>query len=1188
VSLADLLTTLERLDVRVTLDGERLRVNAPRGALSEPLRRELAERRSELIEFLRAGAPPSSAPDPRVDGATLDRRRQYWRQRFPGPIPALELPTDRPRPPQPAAAGVRHAFALPAAAVASLHRSALPGGVRAALLAGFVALLHRYTTEAAIVVAAVVADRDRNDAPGRPADALLIDVDLADDPGFAALAARVDDTLRGALAHALPLATVVEAIAADGAATSTAPVQVCVVLDHGPAERVAGPLELTLDIRERPDGGLDAVLEYRADLFDGATIARMAGHYAALLTAGAADATRSVSRLPLLDADETRQLLVDWNRTSTDYPRDRPIHHLFADVAAARPDAVALAFRDTTLTYRELDRRSSQLANHLVSLGVGPERLVGIWMERSLEVVVAILASLKAGAAYAPLDLAAPPERLGFMLADGKIDLVLSQAHMAGRLPADGARVIRVDADWPSIDGRSDVPPRVAADAESLAYVMYTSGSTGEPKGVAVTHRNVVRLVRDTDYVCLGPDEVFLLLAPLSFDASTLEIWGSLLNGGRLAIAPPGVPSVSDLGALLSRHRVTTLWLTAGLFHQVVDADVQVLRGLRQLLAGGDVLSVPHVRRVLAELPGCRLVNGYGPTEGTTFTCCHTITEASAARRSVPIGRPIANTRVYVLDAHRQPVPVGVPGELWIGGDGVARGYFNRPELSAERFVVHRFADGREERLYRSGDLVRYLPGGDVEFLGRRDSQVKLRGFRIELGEIEATLARHPAVRDAVVTIQGDGADKRLVAHVVLDGAVAAAELARFTVERLPGYMVPSAFVSLDTLPLTANGKVDRRRLPPPPATAPSDRPASDPPRTELERRLVRVWEEVLGVSSIGVHDDFFELGGHSLLAVRLFARLEEVIGRKVPVALLFQAPTVAQLAELLGQSEWEGSWHVVVPIQPAGSRAPMFAVPGVDGNVIGLRELAQLLGEDQPFYGLQSRGLDGRERAFTRVEDIAEHFVREMRAVRPHGPYCLLGVCMGGVVAFEMAQQLHAAGEEVRFLGLIDTWPPVALPRRRARLWTQPPFTFVHFVMMRAVLYRQLMSQMTRKEALQFLREKLHVLKEMIVQRDPFRGDATELHQAGVTQANLVAFQSYRPRPYPGPAVFFRAEERQVVQVSDLRLVWQGLTTALEIINVPGQDTGLALREPHVRVLADKLQAALRAAAARCQASAR
>jgi amino acid adenylation domain-containing protein len=1117
-------------------------------------------------------------------GDLLERLRAYWRNHLGALPPPLELPTDQARPRQSSPVAGSHAFTLPRALADSLRRLARQEGVTPfmMMLAGFKATLARCTGQTDIVLGTPVANRNQLELEsivGLFANTLVLRTDLSGDPTFRELLGRVREVSLGAYAHQdMPFEKLVEELKPDRRLGRNPLFQISFVFQSGAADgggfdfvTVGSPFDLTLFVREASDGGLSSTIEYRRDLFRPDTIARLAGHYRTLLAGAAADPDGRLSTLPLVEAAELHRILVEWNATTTFYPRERSIHGLFEDQVAATPDGIAVAFEGTTLTYRELDRRANRLAHYLRSLEVRPERPVGLWMERSIEMIVAILGVLKAGGVYVPFDLMAPPDRIGFMLRDARIDVLLTQARMLTRLPAHGARAVCLDVEQPAIAAQPHTPLGDETTGDSLAYIMYTSGSTGEPKGVAVTHRNVVRLVRATDYANFGPDEVILQLAPLSFDASTFEVWGALLNGGRLAVAPPGVLSVDELGALLARHRVTTLWLTAGLFHQVVDQRIEVLRPVRQLLAGGDVLSVPHVRRLLAALPDCRFVNGYGPTEGTTFTCCHTIAGEAGLERSVPIGRPIANTRVYVLNRDRQPVPIGVRGELWIAGDGLARGYVDRPELTAERFMVQRLSDTIEERLYRSGDLARWLDNGTLEFLGRQDSQVKLRGFRVELGEVESILAQNPRVRDVAVVVRpGPTGDKRLVAYVVSDDPLAARELRELLRGKLPEYMVPAVFTQLERLPLTSNGKVDRARLPEP---AESREPSATAvlPRNDMERRMVGIWEEVLGVSGIGTRDNFFDLGGHSLLASRLFVRIEQELGIQLPIATLFEAPTVEGLAAVVRDGGRPSGWRSLVAIHPAGSRTPLFAIPGVGGNVIGYSDLARVMGPDQPFYALQSTGLDGSEKPLVRIGDIAARFLREIREVQPEGPYHLVGACMGGVVAYEMAQQLRAAGAQVGLLALLESWPPVTVS---PRVLTPDAQALLGLMVDRIRLYLRTFSQLHGRERFDYLLERVRMITQILAQRDAFRGDRSELHLRLVMQANLLALRHYDPQVYAGRAVLFRAEGRKVGADDDRRLAWQELAAGgLEICTVPGDDSGTMLEEPHVRVVASRLK---------------
>ncbi|MHB9008622.1 MAG: amino acid adenylation domain-containing protein, partial [Limisphaerales bacterium] len=562
----------------------------------------------------------------------------------------------------------------------------------------------------------------------------------------------------------------------------------------------------------------------------------------------------------------------------------------------ATPDAVAVVFGARSLSYRQLNARANHLAWRLRRFVTAPEPLIGICAERSLEMLIGLLAILKAGGAYVPLDPDHPRERLAFILEDCQVPVLLTQRGLTERLPKPPPARLLLDA----LTGEEPVNPPLRSDADSLAYVMYTSGSTGRAKGTLIPHRGVVRLVKDTDYATFGPDEVFLQLASLSFDASTFEIWGPLLNGGCLVIMPPGPPSLGQIGEAIRQHGVTTLWLTAGLFHLMVDHAVEKLRPLRQLLAGGDVLSVAHVRRALQALPGVRLVNGYGPTENTTFTCCYSIPANLGPVERIPIGKAIARTEVHVLDENQQPVPPGVEGELCVGGDGLARGYLNQPELTAERFVTVPWMSGPAARLYRTGDRACRRPDGTYDFLGRQDQQVKLRGFRIEPGEIEAALGRCPDVREAAVVVreEADG-DKQLVAWVVpRNGNTPAIEaLRRRLAGILPDHLVPSAFGFIEALPLTPNGKVDRRALQRRRPAAPGTPASQAIPLTATQMELAADWRTLLTVDEVAPGTHFFDLGGHSLLAMRLTARIRERWGVELSLPDLFAAPTLEGMA---------------------------------------------------------------------------------------------------------------------------------------------------------------------------------------------------------------------------------------------------------------------------------------------------
>jgi amino acid adenylation domain-containing protein len=528
--------------------------------------------------------------------------------------------------------------------------------------------------------------------------------------------------------------------------------------------------------------------------------------------------------------------------------------------------------------------------------------------------MVGLLGILKAGGAYVPLDPQYPKERLAFMLEDAKVGVLVTQEGLLEKLPQSQGGVVSLDGDWGEISQESGENPGGEVNGENLAYVIYTSGSTGLPKGVAVEHRGVLRLLIGVEYARFDGTQTFFHLSSISFDAATFELWGALLHGSRCIIYPSNLPTPKDLGAVLHKYQVSTLWLTSSLFNAVLDDAPEALSGIRQLLTGGEALSVHHVKRALSQLPETEIINGYGPTESTTFTCCYSIPrQLDGVPSSIPIGRPIGNTQVYLLDARLELVPIGIPGELYIGGDGLARGYLNRPELTAEKFIANPFCADPASRLYKTGDLARYLPDGNIEFLGRMDNQVKIRGYRIELSEIEVTLKHHPSVREAVVIARDDVAgDKRLVAYLIASPAQhpAPQQLRDFLKEKLPEYMIPNVFMFLKSLPRTPSGKVDRRALPVPEGGRPELARDYVAPRNETQKLLTTIWLEVLKLEKVGIYDNFFDLGGHSLLATRVVSKIREVFRIELPLRALFETPTMAGLSSHIEAIRCAGGEH--------------------------------------------------------------------------------------------------------------------------------------------------------------------------------------------------------------------------------------------------------------------------------------
>jgi amino acid adenylation domain-containing protein len=881
-------------------------------------------------------------------------------------------------------------------------------------------------------------------------------------------------------------------------------------------------------------------------VFDSPTIERMAADCRSLFEGIVDAAEPELNEGRVLTPEVRRRVLVEWNATAVEYPRHATLASLFEAQVARRPDAVALVYGELTVSYAELNAQANRIAHALRASGVGPDVRVGLYLERSVELVAGVLGILKAGGAYVPLDPSYPPARLAFMLEDTAAPMVLAMQARQPALPAHAIRVLCLD-DEAVLARHSPDNPAPVAGADCLAYVIYTSGSTGQPKGVMVEQRSVARLVCGANYASFGADETFLLLAPLAFDASTFELWGALLHGARCVLHPEPVPTAAGLEAVIAQHGVSTLWLTAALFNAVIDERPHALRGLRQLLTGGEALSVAHVRRALAALPGVRLINGYGPTESTTFACCHPIpTDLPASCGSIPIGRPIANTEVFVLDTQRQPVPVGVEGELYIGGAGLARGYLGRAELTAEKFVAHPFSEVPGARLYRTGDRVRWRADGVLEFLGRFDHQVKLRGFRIEPGEIEAALCALPGVAQAAVLLREDRAgERRLVAYVCGQGTDAEALRAQLA-QDLPAHMLPSAIVVLDALPLTANGKLDRAALPPPaPEHAGSAMYSDDRlPRDIVERHLLGIWESMFERSDIAVDQDFFAIGGHSLLAVRLVDAIARTFGTRLPLdTFWFRGGTIRDIAAVLRESGGV-HWPLRVAIRPGGDRPPLFCLHTIGGNLFHYFDLARALAPGQPVFGLNALGVDGRQAPRCRVGDIAADCIAAMREVQPLGPYRLAGFSSGGMVAFEMAQQLRAAGESVSVLALIDTYAPG-----------------VHLRVPGGGLLERVGGRLQPYMNRQRL---MHALLNTIG-RTPRRGfpDAASAH--------WWAHWSYRPRHYPGRVDLYVAEESRR-EASRPCLGWSDVASGLHIHPVAGSH-GLMVKQPVVQDLARQLQ---------------
>ena len=1114
----------------------------------------------------------------RLSDERLDPSLDWWTERLEG-MPSLDLPWDRPRPAGTSFDGACHRFEVPPVLGRRLRefaraRRATPFMV---LLAAFNALLHRITGAVDLPVGCPTAGRMM---PGSEAligcfvNPVVMRCDASGDPSFEELVDRVRRVTLDSLTHAeMRFERLVERLSPARVQGMNPLFQVLfqvlafppstlslgdgIDVDSSLIDRRGATVDLAWTLVSEGDG-FRAQVEYATALFQEPTVRGMAGRFLALLEGALEEPTARISELPILSSSEKQRILGEWNDTSTPYPRDRSIVDLFSDQVRRDPEATAIAAADLRLSYAELARRADRLAGALIEAGVGRETPVGLCMDRSPEMIVGMLAALRAGGAYVPLDPGYPDERLAFMVQDAGIRAIVVASDDERRRFGPAITVLGCDAG-------SDTAPATAPGAGDLAYVLYTSGSTGTPKGVAIEHRAVVRLVRDTDYVTIGPGDRVAHVSHPSFDATTFEVWGALLNGAATVILDSDtVLEPPRLARELRARGVTELFLTTALFNAVADEVPTAFRSLRTVMFGGEAVDPARVRKVLAAEPPERLLHVYGPTECTTFATWQRVTEVDAAAATIPIGRPIANTRAWVVDPHGSIVPAGVPGELLLGGDGLARGYHGRPALTRERFVDAPFGTG--ERVYRTGDRVRREQDGSIVFLGRLDRQVKVRGFRIELGEVEAALASHPAVRECVVAARETGpGDRRLVAWVVADGdPPASADLSGFLSGHLPRYMLPSAYVVVDAMPLNRNGKVDVNALPDPPAPV-----GAEAPLTETEALLAEVWRDILGVPEVGRTDDFYDLGGHSLLAVRLFSEIEQRTGRRLPVSIFDRGLTIAAVAECLERESTVPGTDFLIPILSGGSRPPLFLVHGGGGHVFVYRWLASHLDGCRRIFGFNLKGVRRADLPRT-VEEMAEHYLRDLEVAWPEGPCLLGGYSFGGVVAWEMARRLRARGRAVPILVLIEaTDDLLQMHRAPVRAWRKVRRAGGQLVRGIAQLARTPPSGWPA-----IVSRRLEIARPALWDRPPDPRQETADEAAAMMAASRWAVRHYRPGRYAGRTLYFRAAG-QVRRP----IVWRSLADDLEVVVIPGNEHASFLWEENAPVVAEVLDARLREA---------
>ncbi|MBD2603275.1 amino acid adenylation domain-containing protein [Scytonema hofmannii FACHB-248] len=1130
----------------------------------------------------------------------LQEQLAYWKQKLAGKIEILELPTDYPRPAIARYQGSAVYFTINQEIAAKFQKLCESQGATLfmGLLGVFSTLLMRYSGQEDFLIGTPIANRNRKeieDLIGFFVNTLIIKSDLSGSPDFLTLLLRIKEETLQAYAHQdVPFERIVEEIQPERNLSYNPLFQVMFVLQNAPMgklelpqlqltplelEQVTAKFDLTLSMVET-EQGLQGEWEYSRDLFAEATINRMVEHFQTLLASIVTNPQESIIELQLLTVTEQHQLLMQCYKKQLELIQDKSIHQLFELQVEKTPEAVAVVFQEQQLTYWELNQRVNQLAHYLQSLGVKPEVRVGISIERSLDMIVGLLGILKAGGTYIPLDPAYPLERLAYIIEDTHLSILLTKQQFGSKLPDNQTILVCLDSDWQQIAQHSQENPVSGINLQNLAYIIYTSGSTGKPKGVAISHQSLVNFttVAIKEYEITAQDRVLQFFS-ISFDAAVEQIYTCLIVGATLLLRTDEmILSAKNFWQYCRNWQLTFLSLPTAYWHQLTSEIIpenMIPESLRIVIFGGEEALLENVKRwqkSVANLPHTpQLLNSYGPTEATVVTSIYRCN--STEEISLPIGKPIYNSQCFVLDRYLQLVPVGVLGELYIGGDALARGYLNRPALTSEKFIPHPFSSEPGARLYKTGDLVRYLPDGNIQFLGRIDNQVKIRGFRIELGEIEEVLNQHPDVLNAVVITGVDsGGNKSLVGYIVpaTEQLNSENKLRTFLKEKLPDYMVPANFIILDSLPLTPNGKVDRNALSALNVERKIDSNQQILPRTPLEYKLVGIWEEILQISSIGVTENFFDLGGHSLLAIRLIAAIEQRLGCNLPVVTLFREGTIEKIAALIEQERTTSDLDVLVPLQTKGNLPPLFLLHQAGGYALSYSLFAQTLGQERPVYALQARGLDGKQPPLDTIEAMAASYINAIREILPSGPYLLGGHSLGGLIAFEMTAQLEAAGEQVENLLIIDTHPPLSTLENDASLEDDAGILCfmveqigIHFNTTINISYEEVSS---RNQEAQF-----EYVLQILQQSEVIPPDLGRNFIAGlvnVYKTNVQASLRYQPQTVKAAISLFKTASLAEQFPDDATVGWGELTTdQVRVCCLTGEHQTI-MREPHVKKL--------------------
>ena len=1137
------------------------------------------------------GANALDVPD--LSPEERSKQIEYWRRHLAAELPQLQLPFDYARPAEESRRCAVERFELPEGLARSLKRLAEKSSrsLYVTLLSGAAVLMQRYSGQDEMLLGA-------SGTAENPENLLPLRLDLSGNPKFLEFEPRVGAALAEASAHAgVPLSEIVQEVRPGQESGGNPLFNVSVTQasqlprDVSPADASSAGFREDLEFSFGDDGEkLCGAITYATDLFDRATITAMAQHLQNLLAGACEDPSKAVSALAVLGAEERKRIVYEWNDTRAEYP-NCCAHELFERQAAKTPDLTAVVYEGKTLSYRELNERANQVAHYLRKRGVTPDTLIGLCLNRTPEMAIGLLGIWKSGGAYVPLDPAYPHERLSYMMQDSAAKFLLTSSELRHLFPSAADKMILVDADWKQIAKESSANPDPGAAPSNLAYVMYTSGSTGEPKGAMIVHSGLVNYLTWA-IGAYGVEEgrSVPVHSSISFDLTVTSMYPALLSGGHVELLREDVGAQNLIAALKKADKRSLVKITPAhleLLGQQISPQ-EAAGVTKTFVIGGEALLAENLSLWREYAPATHLINEYGPTETVVGCCVYEVRPPDPKTGPVAIGRPIANTQLYILDANLQPLPAGVKGDLYIGGAGVARGYFNRPELTAKKFVPDPFSSKPGARMYKSGDLARYRKDGTLEYLGRVDDQVKVRGYRIELGEIEAALAANPAVQSCtVLALEETPGNKQLVAYAVpqANKSLVADDLKEFLKQSLPEYMVPAQFVFLDAFPLTQNGKIDRKALPAPSHANVSAAHEFVAPRNETEQKVAAMWVELLKVEKIGIHDDFFDLGGHSLMAIKALSRIREEFDVDLPLATLLQAPTVAQLAALLHKEDYKPTWTLLVPVRTGGNKPPLFLFHAHGGNVLDYHPLVNHLESDQPVYAFQARGLDGNIIKDATLTDMAAAYVAELRAFQPEGPYFLGGFCLGGLLALEAAEQLTAAGQKVALVMLVQSIHPEAMDFKPGtpaikRFWYKAQkrgsLEWENFLHGRKGYLSERLWHLW-----DVVRVRVSIAYRNMTGKDLYM--SPELSKLFFFEALGVehkkAMDQYRPGPYRGDAVVFRASKQLQGLIADQRMGWdKTFLGKLEICEVPGHQQNLLL-EPNVSQLAKEFSIRLKAA---------